>query len=76
MELPLVDPHSKEPIRPDFLKRFGTRHNSAVAYCRTHPGAIAFAVSHDGDLRVVASDHRYVYFDDRVSPAERWGDMI
>ena len=34
------------------LTRFGMRHRSAYRFCHWVPGAMAFVISQDGDLRV------------------------
>jgi hypothetical protein len=38
-----------EPYTVD-LSQYGARHRSAASFCRSHPGAIAFAVSEDGPI--------------------------
>jgi hypothetical protein len=43
------------------LAKLGTRNNSACLFCREHPGAWAFVVSQDGDLRVFYSDEKAAY---------------
>lgn len=36
-------------------QHFGTRHRSAMRYCTAVPGAVAFVVSQDGDVRIIAN---------------------
>jgi hypothetical protein len=47
-----------------FMKEIGgTRHQSIARLCQAYPGAMAFTVSQDGDLKLFSSDakHAYVY---------------
>jgi hypothetical protein len=41
----------------------GTRHQSVARLCQANPGAMAYTVSQDGDLKLFCSDadHAYVY---------------
>jgi hypothetical protein len=41
----------------------GTRHQSVARLCQANPGAVAYTVSQDGDLKLFYSDasHAYVY---------------
>ena len=51
--------HSHE--RP--LDSFGTRHRSAYRFCKEVPGAMAFVISQDGDIRLFApQDGQVVLF--------------
>jgi hypothetical protein len=34
-------------------EHFGTRHNSMIRYCFTHPGALGLVVSQDGEIRAI-----------------------
>ncbi len=42
------------PLHEAQLRGFGARRRSAVQLCRACPGALAFVISQDGDLRVFA----------------------
>jgi hypothetical protein len=34
-------------------RHFGTRHQSMMRYCHSHPGSVGFVVSQDGDVRAM-----------------------
>jgi hypothetical protein len=42
---------SSAPLSLEKLRSFGARRRSAVQLCRACPGALAFVISQDGDLR-------------------------
>lgn len=58
--------HTKQVEKGDDINNFGTRHKSAFRLCKAIPGALAFVVSQDGDLRIFYSDSQYVYFLDAL----------
>lgn len=58
--------HTKQIETGDEINKFGTRHKSAFRLCKAIPGALAFVVSQDGDLRIFYSDSKYVYFLDAL----------
>ena len=60
-ELPLVDWNNHSISLDSSMERLGTRNNSACHFCRTNPGAIAFVISQDQDLRVYCSDKDHAY---------------
>ena len=43
------------------IKKLGKRNGSACDFCRDHPGALAFVVSQDTDLRLYYSDNQFTY---------------
>ena len=64
-----VDSRSNAPLAADqLLARFGHRHRSAFHLCKAVPNAIAFVISHDGDLPVFSSDDQHVSCDENLSP--------
>jgi hypothetical protein len=73
MKRPFVDYYSKEDISGE-LKRLGTRNKSACGFCQRHPGAFAFVVSQDGDLRIYCSDERHAYAFEGVDDTLTAGD--
>lgn len=56
--MPFASYKRRETFAYDDFMRFigGTRHRSAARLCATKPGAIAFVVSQDGELRVFCND--------------------
>lgn len=36
-------------------RAYGTRHRSMMRYCQSHPSAVGFVVSQDGDIRAIKS---------------------
>jgi hypothetical protein len=72
--------HPAAPLRPlrdwyepaqslePSLARLGTRNQSACAFCREYPHALAFVVSQDGDLRVYCSDTECAYAFEALAP--------
>jgi hypothetical protein len=65
--------NSSVAMSEDEIKQFGTRNRSAFRFCNAHPGAIAFVISQDGDLRVYAGMQREaIMFDDVLS----WTDLV
>jgi hypothetical protein len=64
-----ADSWTNAPL-PDeqLLSRFGHRHRSAFLLCKAVPNAIAFVISHDGDMPVFSSDDQHVYCDENLSP--------
>jgi DNA integrity scanning protein DisA with diadenylate cyclase activity len=59
---------SSEPVSPEVIRRsFGARRKSALDLCRACPGAMAFVVSQDGDLRIFVRDGDVVRFFDRAA---------
>ena len=64
-----VDSRTNAPLAEErLLARFGHRHRSAFLLCKAVPKAIAFVISHDGDLPVFSSDDQHVYCDENLSP--------
>jgi hypothetical protein len=64
-----VDSRTNSPLGEEqLLARFGHRHRSAYLLCKAVPRAIAFVISHDGDLPVFSSDDHHVYCDEYLSP--------
>lgn len=58
----LINAKTNESWADQTLEQFGgTRHRSAVRLTQVLPGAIAFVISQDGDLRVFYSDGTGVY---------------
>ena len=49
------------------IKKLGKRNGSACDFCRDHPGALAFVVSQDTDLRLYYSDDQFTYRFDNLS---------
>lgn len=49
------------------LESLGTRHKSAVGFCRAHPDAVVIVISQDGDIRVFYSDDHGAYGIDGLS---------
>ncbi len=46
-------------------EHYGTRHRSMMRYCASHPGAIGFVISQDGDARAITADQgRVLLWDD------------
>jgi hypothetical protein len=52
----------------DLMLQFGERHKSAFNLCKQVPGALAFVISQDGDLRLFASNKTTVYYYDLLHP--------
>lgn len=51
-----------KPINPE---RFGTRHRSAMRFCWTNPGSVAFVISQDGGVRAITRlNERVVIWED------------
>ncbi|MEQ9410537.1 MAG: hypothetical protein RIK87_22570 [Fuerstiella sp.] len=65
--LPLVDYHDRARSLEDGMQSLGTRNNSACRFCQSVPGAVAFVISQDGDLRVYVSNEQEAYAFDRLS---------
>ena len=40
-------------LRQAELSQFGTRHRAMMRYCYSHPGALGFVISQDGDIRAM-----------------------
>ncbi len=59
--LPIRDARTNEVLSEEVLMKFGTRHQSAVGFCRSFPGSIAFVVSQDAVVRVFHSDSSGTY---------------
>ena len=59
-ELKVIDPDTKDDLSSE-MKKLGTRNNSACRFCSDHPGAYAFVLSQDSDLRLYYSDTQHVY---------------
>jgi hypothetical protein len=59
-KMPLHAPGSGMDLLPQ-MDRLGTRNNSACDFCREHPGAFAFVLSQDSDLRVYWSDQSWAF---------------
>ena len=55
-------PEEPKILPEDQIEAFGTRNRSAFRFCKANPGSIMFVISQDGDLRVFASDSKYIYF--------------
>jgi len=53
-------PETLAPQATIDVERWGTRHRSAFRLCCARPGALAFVVSQDGDLRVFYGGERNV----------------
>ena len=66
--LPLQDEDVDKNGLDNAMKSLGTRNNSALMFCRSNPGAVAFVVSQDGDIRVYRSDQQAAYAFDRICP--------
>ena len=60
-KLPLVDYDQPGTIIEEEMKSLGTRNNSACLFCQEHPGAFAFVLSQDSDLRLYCSDEKVAY---------------
>ncbi|GFO67610.1 hypothetical protein GMLC_11890 [Geomonas limicola] len=45
---------SEAKLRPAGYNHFGTRHRSMMRYCFENPGSIGFAISQDGEVRVIS----------------------
>jgi hypothetical protein len=58
--LPLIDPDTNADLSSE-MEKLGTRNNSACGFCREHPGAYAFVLSQDSDLRLYCSDEKSAY---------------
>src|SRR5262249_61133832 len=55
-----VDSRTSAPLaEAQLLARFGHRHRSAFLLCTAVPHALAFVISHAGDLPVFSSDARH-----------------
>ncbi len=44
-------PATPSLLRPGTLSHFGTRHRAMMRYCWSHPGALGFVISQNGDIR-------------------------
>ncbi|KAF0192794.1 MAG: hypothetical protein FD165_564 [Gammaproteobacteria bacterium] len=49
------------------IRKLGKRNGSACDFCRDHPGALAFVVSQDTDLRLYCSDNQFTYGSENLS---------
>lgn len=59
-EMKVFDPDTKVDLSSE-MKKLGTRNNSACRFCFDYPGAYAFVLSQDSDLRLYYSDKEKVY---------------
>jgi hypothetical protein len=51
-------------LREVDLAQFGTRHRALMRYCHQNPGALAFAVSQDGDIQAMTRiDERLILWE-------------
>ena len=60
-KLPLVDYYRPDTNIEEKMKSLGTRNNSACLFCQEHPGAFAFVLSQDSDLRLYFSNEKVAY---------------
>lgn len=63
---------SDDPVPPATLQAFGARRRSAIQLCQSCPGALAFVISQDGDLRAIARRGEAVRLYDNLSI---WSDV-
>jgi hypothetical protein len=66
--IPCYDGDTSTPVSDDEIRHsFGARRRSAIELCRACPGAMAFVISQDGDLRIfVREDDGVRFFDNAV----------
>ena len=63
-------PDSIDGLRARPLTGFGMRHRSAYRFCQRVPGAMAFVISQDGDLRVFCNVKGRVELFDGPTPED------
>src|SRR5262245_7639139 len=66
--LDLRDWYERDVSIEPFIRKLGTRNQSACQFCREHPHAFAFVVSQDCDLRVYCSDDESAYAFEALAP--------
>ena len=69
--LPLIDWNDRSTSLALSMEQLGTRNNSACHFCQSYPGAVAFVVSQDQDLRVYCSDATSAYAFEHLSVPTR-----
>ena len=65
--VPCFEGDSDSPLSDEKMKAYGARTRSAVQLCQACPGAMAFVVSQDGDLRIFVRDGEAVRLFDHAA---------
>jgi hypothetical protein len=66
--LDLRDWYARDVLIEPFIRKLGTRNQSACQFCREHPHTFAFVVSQDCDLRVYCSDDDAAFAFEALAP--------
>jgi hypothetical protein len=67
LSIPCFPANDSTPLDEAVLRSFGARRQSALHLCRAVPGAMAFVVSQDGDLRLFVRKNGEVWFFDNAA---------